>query len=128
MQEHSEEAVTPAGSGVFVVNFTKSPALCRGLHSALQRGLTSTLPLRSDDFALAFEPRSEWGSSTPSETVRHDLEAISRKYSAWKFGNRVLGLALLPHKPSTLAETIISSLKGQQTSVQAKAQACSGST
>jgi hypothetical protein len=106
-----KNAVNPAGSGVFVLTFAKSPALCRNLHSALRNGLTSTPPLRSDDFELVFATRSEWGSSTPSETVRHDLEAISRKYSAWKFGDKVLGLALLPHKPSTLAQKITRSLK-----------------
>jgi hypothetical protein len=104
-------SVNPAGSGVFVLTFTKSPAHCRDLHSALRDGVTAALPLRSDDFELVFATRSEWGSSTPSTTVRQDLEAISHKYSAWNFGNRVLGLALLPHKPSTLAQKIIRSLK-----------------
>jgi hypothetical protein len=106
-----KNSVNPARSGVFVLTFAKSPAFCRELHSTLRSGVTSALPLRSDDFELVFEARSEWGSSTPSETVRHDLEAISPKYSAWKFGDRVLGLALRPHKPSTLAEKIISTLK-----------------
>lgn len=106
-----ESAVNPAASGVFVLTFAKSPSLCRELHAALRNGLTSALPLRSDDFELTFTAKSEWGSSTPSETVRRDLEVISHKYSAWKFGDRVLGLALLPHKPSKLAQKIISSLK-----------------
>jgi hypothetical protein len=120
-----KDAVSLPGSGIFIMKLVKSPALCGDLHSALRNSLNSySLPLRTGDFELTFEPRPEWGSSTKSDIVQEELQALSGKYSAWKFTDKLLALALLPHKPSSLSEKIVDTLKdaadqcsGQQPSV-----------
>jgi hypothetical protein len=108
------------GSGIFTVNFSRSPNVCKDLPATLASALNSaSRSLNTGDFDLKFERRPEWGTVTSSETVRYDLEAISAKYIALKFGDAVLGMALRPHKASTLSEKIISTLK-------AAADQCSG--
>ena len=98
-------------TGLFVLAFNKQPSMCRNLHSALRDGLrSSSLPLRSNDLELAFEPKPDWGPTTP-DVIRRDLEAVSRKHYAARFGNNVLALALQPHKPSSLAGKIVDTLK-----------------
>jgi hypothetical protein len=109
------------GSGVYILTFAKSPSLCQNLHPALRKGLSaSSLPLRSGDFDLTFEPRPEWDNAMTSAVVSRDLEALSRKWFLARFGDKMLGLALRPHKPSSLSDKIISTLKEA-------ADQCSGS-
>jgi hypothetical protein len=99
-------------SGIYILSFAKSPALCRNLHPEVRNALTSpALPLLSEDFQLRFEPRPDWGGATSSEAVTEELEALSGKWFAARFADKVVGLALRPHKPSSLTDKIIGTLK-----------------
>jgi hypothetical protein len=107
-----EKAGPSRQSGIYVLTFAKSPALCHDLHSEVRNALTSTaLPLRTGDFELHFEPRPDWGRVTSSEDISKELKALSGKWYGAQFGDSIVGLALRPHKPSSLAEKIIDTLK-----------------
>jgi hypothetical protein len=105
-------------SGVFICSFKRSPRDCQNLPQKLREKLLS--PAASSDaadFDLAFEPRPHWTGLVNSaeaqarETIRRELGAISQQCFATSINGYFQVLAFRPHRPSTLAEKIVKTLK-----------------
>jgi hypothetical protein len=102
-----------AVSGIYILTLSKSPDLCGNLHLALRNALlSSSLPLSTEDFTLSFVAKPDWNDAKTVEIVIRDLEAQSHRWFGARFGNKMLGLVLRPHKPNNLSEKIVQYLKG----------------
>jgi hypothetical protein len=108
------------GSGIFILTFCRAPDECRDLALTLRTALgSSSLPESPDgDFDLVFIPKPEWTklvtSATPNEVraaLRDELIDASDHHFATKIGDKIIALALRPHKPNSLSEKVISVLK-----------------
>ena len=106
--------------GIFVLTFKKHPDQCHNVAPRLREALTSSsfAQINSEDFDLVFVPKLEWTAlllSAPSDELRsainRDLVGVSLKNFAMRMGNKILGLALQPHKPNSLSEKVINVLK-----------------
>jgi hypothetical protein len=111
-QKTLQSADATTDSGIYTLTLSKSPDLCGNLHLALQNALvSSSLPLSTEDFTLSFAAKPEWDDVKTAEIVVRDLEAQSHRWFGARFGSKMLGLVLRPHKPNNLSQKIVSTLK-----------------
>jgi transcriptional regulator with XRE-family HTH domain len=107
-------------SGLFILIFKRPVADCKQLSIQLSAALQSETPksFHTNDFSILFHPRPQWQPpETPQEGAdlqRHillDPELGNDARCVTKIGNRIIGLVLRPHKPSTLAKRILGAIK-----------------
>jgi hypothetical protein len=104
-------------SGMFVLTFKKPTEDCRHVGRQLQRALEPGAA-GADDFALEFVPKSEWQAMLDAhefEKFRRFLAAdpiaAENPHCAVKAGGLVLCLALVPHKPTVIADRVVRILR-----------------
>jgi hypothetical protein len=108
------------GSGLFIFTFKKPTAACKNVAQELKKALCSDVPTASDgeDFSLQFVAKSNWQTLFDSgrvDELRREIlsdPAIgSNAHCVVKGQDRLLGLALLPHKQTTLSQRIVDVIK-----------------
>lgn len=116
----AHKAMTVSRSGIYVLALKKPSDQCKNLVANFKPALESSsiTGFESDDFSLRFEERQTWTElvrqndwSGLQQMVLSEAQIDGRSHVVTRVGDYAVGLVLLPHKDSTLAEKVIGVLK-----------------
>lgn len=114
------EDMTVNKFGIYVLALKKPADQCKNLVAKLKSALkpNGATEFESDDFSLRFEERQIWAEYVHEndwprfqERVLGDPQIDARAHIFTRVGGCVVGLVLVPHKESTLAEKVVGVLK-----------------
>lgn len=105
-------------TGLFTMQLKRPSDACRDLASQFKKALSGedAAAFENDDFSLRFSARPDWEALNESGRIgdlqRQILaELSSEARCVTRVKNRIIGLIVLPHRPSILNERIVDVLK-----------------
>jgi transcriptional regulator with XRE-family HTH domain len=107
-------------SGLFFLTFKRPTAECKNVDQQLRKILCSDNPKMQEtaDFSWRFSARSKWQTLFDSQQVNelrqqvlNDSEIADRTHCIIKAHEHLLGLVLIPHKPTTLSQRVVGVIK-----------------
>jgi hypothetical protein len=116
----AHKLLKPKKSGLYILTLKKPGDRCKNLVAKFKSALepSSTIEVANDDFSLRFEDRPTWSEHVRQDDwpgfqkiVLSDAQINGRAHIVTRVTDHVVGLVLIPHKDSTLAEKIVDVLK-----------------